>query len=170
VLTAVTTAEKSAAFVGINRDRIALTPFALYRAKLASGNEEAMAVDEAITAAGAQLLESLRYDVDYEPGVVACVSTLLQIVRRGGKVRLARLLKMAIAAQIGPVPSGLLKGLEEAVRAPDPPADAVLVAKMSALGGETIIDQANDRRKMGLAVNTHEAVAQVLLGELREAA
>jgi hypothetical protein len=166
VLTAETRAARSAAFVGINRDRVPLTPYALFRAKLAAEDPEAVAVDEALALSGGELVETLRYDEDYAPGVVACVSTLLQIVRRGGKARLARLLKMAIAAEIGPVPSGLLKGLEEIIRAPGHPPDADLIAKMSDLGGETILDQANERRKRGLASDQASAVAQVLLVEV----
>lgn len=84
VLDATTLAQRSRAFVGINRDRIALTPFALYRARLAAEDEEAVAVYEALHRAGCGLEESLRYDREYPAGTVACVATLLQIVRRGG--------------------------------------------------------------------------------------
>lgn len=166
VLDATTVAQRAAAFVGINRDRVPLTPFALYRSRLAAGDEEAVAVGQALEAADCELLESLRYDVDYPAGTVACVSTLLQIVRRGGRPRLARLLKMCKAAGIGPVPSALLKGLEDIVRVPEAPSTEALTAVLLELGGETIVDQANDRRKRGLAKDGNAACAQVILHAL----
>lgn len=163
VLDAATRAERSAAFVGINSDRIALTPFALYRARLAAGELEAVAVSEALSASGAQLLESLRYDVDYPAGSLACVSSLLQIVRRGGAPRLSRLLKIAIAAEITPVPSGILKGLEEALSYPDGPTDRQLTSALLELGGDTVIDMAGERRRTGTASSVNQGVMQVLL-------
>lgn len=171
VLDAATVAERSAAFVGINRDRIGLTPFALFRARLGAEDPEAVAVQQALEQSGAQLLESLRYDVDYPPGTVACVSTLLQIVRRGGRPRLARLLKIAKAADIGPVPSALLKGLEEVVAGNGSVNDADLIEILSELGGEDLVDRANQRRKMGLAPTVNDAAAQVIWAALdKEAA
>lgn len=162
VLSATTRAERSAAFVGINRDRVALTPFALYRARLAAQDPEAVAVDAALSAAGAQLLETLRYDVDYPAGTVACVSTLLQIARRGGKARLARVLKIAMAADITPIPSAVLKGLEEIVAARGA-SDDDLTSALSDLGGETLVDKAHERRRLGMAPNANAAAAQVIL-------
>jgi hypothetical protein len=166
VLDATTLAQRSAAFVGINRDRLALTPFALYRARLAAEDPEAVAVDAALVSAGAALVESIRYDVEYPPGTVACIGTLLQVVRRGGKARLARLLRLCMAADISPIPSGVLKGLEEIVRAPSPPDDARLSSVLSDLGGDTLIDMATERRKRGLAPDGSTAVMQVILNHI----
>ena len=96
VLTAETREAKAAAFVGINADRIGLTPFALYRGRLAAGELEAVAVDAGVTAAGATLVERLQPNMEYAAGTVATVATLLQLARRGGKARVARLLRIAM--------------------------------------------------------------------------
>lgn len=169
VLDARTLKERASAFVGINRDRVPLTPFALYQARLAAGDEEAVAVDRALTTAGANLEETLRSIEEYPAGTVGCVATLLQIVRRGGHARLARLLQMCIAAEITPVPSAVLKGLEEVITAPNPPTDARLVEILSDLGGEDLLDRAAERRKRGLAISTNDGVAQVLMMRLETA-
>lgn len=170
VLDVATVAERSAAFVGINRDRVSLTPYSLYRARVAAGDPEAVAVHEGLNAAGATLLEALRFDVDYGPGVIACIGALLLIARRGGKARVARLLKICMAADVTPIPSAVLKGLDEVVRAPEPPSDADLIVTLSRLGGETLIDRAADRRRNGLAPDQATAVMQVLLRELSHGA
>ncbi len=169
VLDADTVAERARAFVGINTDRVRLTPFALYQARLAGGDEEAVAVGGGLAASGAVLVEALQYGADYPVGTVACIATLLQIVRTGGKPRLTRLLKMVIAAELAPVPSAVLKGLERLVTMPGGPTDAQLVAAMTELGGETIVDMARERRKRGRAATTSDAVAQVLMHQLEKA-
>jgi hypothetical protein len=166
VLDAATVASRAAAFVGINTDRIPLTPFAVYRARLAAEEPEAVAVDAGLRMAGADLVESLRYDVEYPPGTVACIATLLQIVRRGGKARLARLLKIAIAAEVGPVPSAVLKGMEQIVATPGMATDEELTTALASIGGEDLVDRAAARKRQGLAMNTNDAAAQVLLAAI----
>lgn len=170
VLTADTKAARAAAFVGINRDRTALTPYALYRAKLAAGDEEAVAVDEALAVSGGTLRESYRYDDEAVVGEVYSISTLLRIVRGHGKNRLARLMKMAIAAKIGPVPASLLKGLNEIVSAPGTPSDDDLVAVLSDLGGDEILDMAADLHRKGAANDRTGGVVQVILSRCEKAA
>lgn len=171
VLSAETRAARSAAFVGINRDRITLTPYALYRAKLAAEDPEAVAVDEALALSGGTLLEVVPYETEVPVGAVACIATLIQIVRRGGKNRLARLMKMSIAAGIGPVPAGLLKGLNDIVSVSPPLAtDAELTAVLSDLGGDTIDDLARERRRSGVAKDQAAAVAQVILSRVQKQA
>lgn len=163
VLDAATLAERARAFVGINTDRVRLTAFALYQARLAAGDDEAVAVGEALARSGARLEESLRYDVDYPVGTVACIGTLQQIVRGGGHARLTRLLKLCIAAEMTPVPSAVLKGLEAIVTMPGGPTDAETLAVLTELGGDTIVDRAAERRKRNLAPTTADAVVQVIM-------
>ena len=167
VLTAATQADRARAFVGINRDRISLTPYALYCAKLAAGDEEAEAVDAALCSSGATLHETFRSDIEYGPGAVTCLRTLLLIVRHGGKARLTRLLRMCIAAGIGPVPSSLLKGLADMITMPEAPTDAELVEILTDLGGDTILDMASERRRTGQARDQAGAIVQVLMSKAK---
>lgn len=163
VLDVTTLQERSAAFVGINSDRVSLTPYALYRARLAAQDPGAVAVEEALTASGARLEESLRYDVDYPAGTVACIRTLHLIAKRGGAPQLARLLQICIAASITPVWSDLLKGLEIVVGMKPRPRDDALVEALAAVGGDTISDDAKERKRLGLAPTHADACAQVIL-------
>jgi hypothetical protein len=105
-------ADRAAAFVGINHHRLGLTAWALYRARLAAEDPEAVAVDEALALAGCELFETYRYQVDYAPGAVGCVNTLCLIARRRGATGLARILSIAKRAGVAPMPSPLLKGVE----------------------------------------------------------
>jgi len=166
VLDATTVAMRAAAFVGINSDRIPLTAFALYRARLAAEDPEAVAVAAALDRVGAVLVESLRYDVEHAPGTVACIGTLLQIVRRGGKARLARVLKIAMAAGVAPIPGAVLKGLEEIVATPGLATDEQLVGALTQMGGDDLVDRAMARKRQGLAASTSDAAVQVLMAAI----
>jgi hypothetical protein len=173
VLPADTVALKAKAFVGINSDRIALTPFALYRARVAAGDDEAVAVELALSGSGATMLERLQPGQDYPVGTVVCVSTLLQLVRRGGRARVHRLLKIAIDGGIGPIPSALLKGLElittdKGAGVPD----AALIQALISTDPETLAEEARAHRQVS-AANSAEAWAHVIrtrVGIHREAA
>lgn len=164
VLTADTLQLKAAAFVGINTDRVGLTSYALYRARLAAGDPEAVAVDAGVEMAGADLIEKLQPGRDYRAGTCATVSTLLQLARRGGKARVGRLLKIATAGGVGPVPAALLKGLELITTSPDHPTDERLGAALLSIDEEQLAERVRNVRTRGLALTTAEAWAQAVRG------
>ena len=165
VLDAATLAQRSKAFIGINRDRVALTPFALFRARLAAEDPEALAVDMALTSVGATLIESVNNngDSDGRQGLVACVGTLLQIVRHAGAPRLKRILNVCIAAGISPIPSTIIKGLDEIMAAKACPDETRLVEAIVQLGGEDLVAKARHAVHVGRAVSGAEAVASLVL-------
>jgi hypothetical protein len=119
ILDAATLAEKSGAFVGINHDRLTLTQFALFRARVAAGDDlTALAVNEALAATGAHLIETVsRGKVDYPVGTLACVSTLMTVVRRGDQALLERILRIAIESETRLVSSTIVAGLERVLQA-----------------------------------------------------
>jgi hypothetical protein len=162
VLDAATRAERSAAFVGINRDRVSLTAYALYRARLIAGDPEAVMVNNALVAAGATLHESIRQKETYPPGALACVSTLLQIVRWNGEALLTRVLKVACEAGLSPVPSALIRALAELMRARGP-SDAQLAAAIAEIGVARVLARAADRVRAGQALNINSACGHILL-------
>lgn len=167
VLDATTRAERSKAFVGINRDRIALTAFALYRARLIAGEAQAVAVDAALTASGASLREAIRYDEDTPAGTCSCTSTLLLIVRGHGQEILTRALTIARQAEVSPIPAAVLKALADMIAA-SAASDEGLTAALLEHGGEDLVDKANERRRAGAGGDTVAACVAVLTGTLRQ--
>ncbi|ADK99404.1 ParB/Srx family N-terminal domain-containing protein [Brevundimonas subvibrioides] len=146
VLTAETREARAQAFVGINSDRVNLTRFAIYRAQVAAGDPEAVAVDAGVAAAGATLIDKLQPWQEYEPGSCATVATLLQLARSGGKNRVARLLKIAKAGGVGPVPGALLKGLELITTTPEPPSDEALSKALISIDNDELGRRVRQKR------------------------
>lgn len=159
-----TRASRAAAFVGINQDRLTLTPFALYRARLAADEPEATGVEAALAAAGVTLEESFRKGADYSAGVAVCPSALLLVHRRSGVDHLTRLLRIALAGRHTPIRASLLRALDEIVRANDV-ADEALARALRDVG-ETLGARADERRLKGLAASPHDGIVQVLLHQL----
>lgn len=162
VLTCVTQGEKAAAFVGINTERTSLSSYAIYRAKVISGDPVAMAVDAGVTAAGGATVEKAQPLSKYPPGVTAAIATLLQIARRGGKARIARLLKIAIAGGVGPVPAGLLRGLEAVTTSAAPPSDERLAEMIRYVGIAPLTRAVEDLRREQSTLNLVQAWSQIL--------
>lgn len=142
-----TRAERAAAFVGLNRQRIQLTPFALFRAQLAGGDQLAMNVDQALRDSGATLFDTYRYDREYEVGAVNCIKTLQVIVKKSGPDVLTRLLKIAVAGEVAPIPGALLRAMQAIITDParrDQPEqiDGELIFLLLENDAETLADEA----------------------------
>ncbi len=165
VLDAETRAKRSAAFVGINADRIPLTPFALYRGRLMSGDANAVAIDAALQASGCDLLESLRYQDDYPAGTLACVSSLALIVRQHGQEILTQALQLARAASWTPIPSAGLKALAQ-ILAGQMASPQELAPVLETRSGDDLVDEATSLRRSGAVKDLNSGCVQILLQAL----
>lgn len=164
VLTADTVAQRSAAFVGINRDRVALTAFALFRARVAAGDEEAVAVDAALCATGCNLVETIqtRGEEPMPAGTLACVSSLLIAVRAVGQKRLERVLRICIDAELSPIPATAIKGIADLVMEGTLP-DALIVQALGEVDADTLNEQVRERVRVGRAPSGQVAVIQIIM-------
>lgn len=140
VLAASSRAEKAAAFLGINRDRVTLTAFALFRARLASGEALAGAVDAAMDQAGVGLVESLQSipTLGRDRPNTAAIGTLSLLARRGGGDWLAWLLSIAVRGEATVITAGLLGGLAAVVEREDAPPPDRISAAIKAKGWEAL--------------------------------
>ena len=161
ILSTVTTVEKAEAFVGINADRISLTPYALFRARVAAGDDEAVAVAEGLERAGVTLVPQIRYENEVPPGVTACVTTLLGLARRGGKARVRRLLTICKDGGVTPIPAGLLRGLE-VLTAGECPADERLSAALTETDMDNLLQRLAAVRFAKPDLHLPQAWAQVV--------
>lgn len=166
-------AERAAAFVGVNSERTALKSYAIYRGRLVAGEPMAQVVQAAVEAAGARLVEIVSKQLTYRPGDVACIATLLQIAKLHGQPALERCLRICVAAEIGPIPSALLKALD--VLCADEPADEAAAAQGGGLDAElqAVIRRVGVARLLARAaeyvdqgLNTRAGLARVLNTEL----
>ena len=97
-------ADRAAAFVGHNRDRLGLTQMAIFYAELASGDPVAQVIDRACKAAGAKILnKSVNLKNQLEPGATIAVGTIRAIAKKQGEEALTRVLTLLTKAGRGPI-------------------------------------------------------------------
>jgi hypothetical protein len=99
-------AEQAAAFVGANRDRVAVNKYALYHARLVAGDAEALAVAELAAAVGVAIP---RYPIPQDsikPGVTLALDAFARLPKKHGAA-IARLAIGAVADAYRSEPGGL---------------------------------------------------------------
>ena len=98
-----TAAQRAAAFVAHNRDRVALT-MQVFKADLAAGDLIALQADRACRAAGAKILtHAINLAQERPVGETMAVGTLRSIVRKVGAEHLERTMRVLVAAKRGPI-------------------------------------------------------------------
>lgn len=110
--TSVSLKEKAAGFIDINTKRIALTPMAIFNAKVAAQDESAIAVQIAMDRAGVTLLTMMKSHSQYEVGETMAVGSMLAVAKKSSDARLSTILRIAVLAKAAPVSAMLIKALD----------------------------------------------------------
>lgn len=105
------TAAKAAAFVALNRDRVAMTPIQVFRAKRVAGDPVALAVVAGLEKAGARMLERMPALGHYEIGDTVAVSAFEAVATSKGAAGVARVARVAINARRAPISSMLVRAV-----------------------------------------------------------
>jgi len=104
IVDAATAADRAGAFVGHNRDRVALTPVVIFHAELAAGDVLGQQVAEACRRSGAKVLEKMINLREKAPvGHTIAVGSLKNVAKRRGVDHLTRVLRVLVAAERGPI-------------------------------------------------------------------
>jgi hypothetical protein len=127
-------AERAAAFIGHNKDRVAVTAAQLHVAAIAAGDREALGIAEACTEAGIRTLRAPSKDP--KPGETMAINAIGALVRGRGKNGAVRVLKIALAAGIAPLTQIEIKAIDllafnEEYR---DITDAALISSIAAMG------------------------------------
>lgn len=97
---------RAAAFVGHNRDRLALTTVMIYAAELAAGDEVAIMVNKACRAAGATIPRRMVASHEKQPvGQTISLGAIKAIAQRQGVEALTRVLRVLVAVGRAPIKS-----------------------------------------------------------------
>ena len=97
---------RAAAFVGHNKDRIALTTVMIHAAELAAGDALAVAIDDACRRAGASIPRKSQGSKEAQTvGATISIGTLRAIVKQQGSEALVRVLKILVQAGRAPIKS-----------------------------------------------------------------
>ena len=104
IVKADTSADRAAAFVGHNRDRVQLTAQMIYFAELQAGDELAIAVDAACRATGATILpKPVSLKQKHPIGSTVAIGTMKVVVKRRGIEALKDVLRILVAVGRGPI-------------------------------------------------------------------
>jgi hypothetical protein len=100
-------AKRAKAFVGHNKDRLALTSVMIYAAELAAGDPLAVMIDQACRKSGANIpRRAISTSHDKHPiGTTVSLGAIRAIVKQQGKEALIRVLKLLVAVGRGPIKS-----------------------------------------------------------------
>jgi hypothetical protein len=111
--------ERAAAFIGHNRDRIAVTPAQLHVAAVTAGIEEAQAVDRVAKAAGVTLLRRQAAAGHYKPGETMAIGAVDWMVRLRGEESAAKVLHVLACSGVAPITSVQMKAADLLLNDPE---------------------------------------------------
>lgn len=127
--------ERAAAFIGHNKDRIAVTNAQIHVAAIAAGDAEAVMIETVCAAAGIRTLRSPSKDP--KPCETMAVSAIGAVIRGREKVGAIRVLKVAADAKLAPLTQIEIKAIDLLLYGSDYQgqiSDAALVAAISTMG------------------------------------
>jgi hypothetical protein len=106
-------AARARSFVGLNRDRVNVTPLQIFRAELAAGDKHARELIAVCERAGARLLFSPPANGLFRAGETAAVSTLRALIKRRGPMKARMVLEVLVKAHCSPISAALMRAAEE---------------------------------------------------------
>lgn len=103
--------ERADAFVAHNRDRIVMSPLDVYRAKLASGDADALDVENVCRRAGIRLRQTNQFG-KILIGDTNSVGTVQRLVKRRGVIKARMILESFVHGQRGPIGPAEIEAVE----------------------------------------------------------
>lgn len=159
-------AEKAATFVGLNRDRVAMTPLATFWAQVEAGDPVAVATAEGAAGGGLSILRKPAGNGVYRSGDTVAVASLRAIATRKGAPGVKRAAQICAAAKLAPAGAVLLAALahllwsrEYSGEVPDARIAAIIRTK-----GWSAIEASAKARRAQTGTTLTMAVAQIIYG------
>ncbi|MCV9940938.1 hypothetical protein OIU35_31695 [Boseaceae bacterium BT-24-1] len=112
VVEALESVDRAKAFIGHNRDRVAITNTQLFFAAAAAGDEDALTVAQVCERAGAIILRNPSPGRAYRPGEVVAVSALIQLVRRRSAAKARVVVETLVQAKAAPLSADLIRSVD----------------------------------------------------------
>jgi hypothetical protein len=104
-------AERAAAFIGLNRDRVGITATQLHAAAVTAGDPDAVAIEEACASVGITILKSQPGAGRFQPRQTMAVAAIGALIHRyAGDARQA--LGVLAAADLAPIQANQIKAVE----------------------------------------------------------
>ena len=110
---------RAAAFIGVNKNRLAITSLQMYRAAVAAGDEVAVAVEAACRAAKVTIVATARPRGEWRPGETIAVVAISNVVKDKGRAGGGRVLKILVAGRQMPITAMLVKAVAALLYSPE---------------------------------------------------
>jgi hypothetical protein len=104
-------AERAAAFIGLNRDRVGITATQLHAAAVTAGDADALAIEEACSVAGIAVLKTQPGAGRFKPRETMAVAALGVLVKRHGSDA-GQVLSILAEAGLAPIQANHIKAVE----------------------------------------------------------
>jgi len=112
VVRAAEVSDRARAFVGHNRDRLALSQVSIHFANVAAGDEDALTVQQVCDRAGVKLLRYPPGNGEFKPGDTLAIAAIRALVNRRGAMGARVVLQTLSEAHCAPVGAGGIKAVE----------------------------------------------------------
>lgn len=151
---------RAADFVGINRDRVAMTQMQVFWAEVTAEDEIAMEVLQGVAAAGGKVLRVPPAYGEFQVGDLMCIGTLRKLANLGGLAYVKRAVSLCVSGKLAPVKAVILGALPHLIW--DGPlagrmSDDEIISVLRVHGSDAIIDRARmvrreEKQSMSLTV------------------
>lgn len=105
-------AERAAAFVGLNKDRLALTPMQIHHAAVAAGDVEAVAIEGMCQRAGVKLVRAMYGGIRWKVGDTCAIGALRGLLARQGVAKSVQMLQVLVQAERAPISANDIRAVE----------------------------------------------------------
>jgi hypothetical protein len=111
--------DRASAFVGHNRDRLAVGALEVHHAMVAAGDPEALTVQQVCARAGVTVLRNPYGSRNYVAGDTMAVGAINALIGRRGALKAREILQALVAAELAPITANDVKAAELLFTDPD---------------------------------------------------
>ncbi|TCR68268.1 DUF6551 family protein [Bosea sp. BK604] len=110
--------ERAEAFLGHNRDRIAVTTGELFFAAAASGDDDVLTALSVCERAGATVLRNPSPGRPFKPGEIIAVAALMKLVKRRSAMQARVVIECLVKARLAPVSAEMINAVDSVLYGP----------------------------------------------------
>ena len=144
-------AERARAFVGLNQDRVKVNPFNIYRALLASGDADAVAMDAVCKSAGIRLRAAINQTSAVSPGDTSAIGVIKGLVKRRGTEVATQVLEVLVNAKRAPISGPEIQAVEKVLCVEFKGVDAEQLMRIIRTEGDSGLISAHTQAKVTAA-------------------
>ena len=111
--------DQASAFVGHNRDRLALAPVQIHTAAVQAGDPDALHLQAICEAAGVSIVRSPHGGRKYKPGETIAIATISSLIRDHGDKGATDMLRILVDGGCAPVAKDHIRAVEELLTKPE---------------------------------------------------